>query len=64
MSKLMGAAIAAGLLLTAGTAIAQRQDPAPSGQQRQDPAPSGQQRQDPAPSGQQRQDPAPSGQKK
>ena len=53
MSKKLTLAIAAlGLLVSFGTASAQRQDPAPSGQQRQDPAPSGQQRQDPAPSGQ------------
>ena len=50
--KLIIAAAAVGLLVSYGTASAQRQDPAPSGQQRQDPAPSGQQRQDPAPSGQ------------
>ena len=49
-------AFALATVVSIGTAAAQRQDPAPSGQQRQDPAPSGQQRQDPAPSGQQRQD--------
>jgi len=40
--KLILAAAALGLLVSVGTASAQRQDPAPSGQQRQDPAPSGQ----------------------
>ena len=50
--SIFAATAALGLLAFAGSATAQRQEPAPSGQQRQDPAPSGQQRQEPAPSGQ------------
>lgn len=44
--KVLFTAATLGLLVSTGTAFAQRQDPAPSGHQRQDPAPSGHVKQD------------------